>query len=291
MTSVVPYAEVIGDPIAHSKSPLIHRFWLEKLGLEGEYRARKVGSADLHFYLHQRRRDPQWRGCNLTMPLKTRVMPFAGRVSREAQLAGAGNLLVRAEDGSLRLENTDVLGVAEPLSSLPKASYSDHVATYVQVIGSGGAAGAAVRGAALAGFGNFDIFTRNRSAGLALAALAGTPFGECQPLEALAPIRNAEDGPAAQRFSHVIINATPMGMAGQPDVPIDLSFYFPDTIVFDMVYAPLETGLLRQARALSMRVIDGLDMLIAQAAPSFQAFFGAPPPREHDAELRVLLTA
>jgi shikimate dehydrogenase len=80
-------------------------------------------------------------------------------------------------------------------------------------------------------------------------------------------------------------------MRGRPEVPIDLSTYYPDTIVFDMVYDPLETGLLRQARQLGMRTIDGLDMLIEQASNGFRCFFGADAPRQHDAELRALLTA
>jgi len=297
MTSLPPaaalrtgYAEVIGDPIKHSKSPQMHAFWLRKLGLDGDYRATRVTPADLADYLHSRRRDPSWRGCNVTMPLKTAVLAYAGRLGSDAELLGAGNLVVRKGE-LLRLENTDVLGVAEPLRQMGRAAYANHVATYVQIIGSGGAARAAGRGASLAGYGDFDIFCRNRAAGLELAALVGTPFGECQPLDALGPIRNPGDGPEDQRYSHVIINATPMGMAGQPDVPLDLSRYYSDTIVFEMVYAPLDTGLIRQARALGLRIIDGLDMLIAQAAPSFAALFGTAPPREHDAELRELLAA
>jgi shikimate dehydrogenase len=89
----------------------------------------------------------------------------------------------------------------------------------------------------------------------------------------------------------VLINATPMGMAGQPEVPVELSAYPADTIVFDMVYFPLDTGLIKLARGSGMRVIDGLHMLVAQAAPAFEMFFGLPAPREHDAELRALLTS
>ena len=290
MTPSVPYAEVIGDPIEHSKSPLIHGFWLGKLGLAGDYRTHRVGASDLDQYLHERRRDPLWRGCNVTMPLKAAVVAFAGRVSDQVQLLNAGNLLVTSSDG-LTLDNTDVAGVAEPLGRLGRATYPNHLATYVQIIGSGGAARAAAHGARLAGFGDIAIYTRNRSAGLQLARLVGTPFDECHPLEALGPIRNPDDGPDDQRYSHVLINATPLGMAGQPEVPVDLSRYYPDTILFDMVYAPLVTGLIRQARELGLRVIDGLDMLIAQAAPSFEAMFGQSAPRQHDAELRDLLTA
>jgi shikimate dehydrogenase len=290
MTSGVPYAEVIGDPIEHSKSPLIHDFWLEKLGLEGAYRATRVTGDELHLYLAERRRDPNWRGCNVTMPLKRAVVPYAGRLSDDTAVLGAANLLVPDGQGVLRAENSDVRGVAEPLSRSPRADYSGYVATYVQIVGSGGAAFAAGLGAARAGYSDFDVFCRSREQGLALARLVGTPFGECQSIEALGPIRNPGDGPEDQRYSHVIINATPLGMAGQPEVPVDLSSYYRDTIVFEMVYHPLETGLIKQARALGLRVIDGLDMLVAQAARAFGAFYGYPAPREHDAELRRILT-
>ncbi|WP_294171269.1 shikimate dehydrogenase [uncultured Sphingomonas sp.] len=289
MMSPTPYAEVIGDPIAHSKSPLIHGFWLGKLGLEGAYRATRVTTDELHLYLAERRRDPSWRGCNVTMPLKRAVVPYAGRLSDDTSVLGAANLLLPDGQGVLRAENSDVRGVAEPLSRLPRADYPGHVATYVQIIGSGGAAFAAGLGAARAGFGDFDVFCRSREQGLTLAGLIGTPFGECQSIDALGPIRNPDSGPEDQRYSHVIINATPLGMAGQPEVPVDLSSYYPDTIVFEMVYHPLETGLVKQARALGLRVIDGVDMLVAQGARAFEAFYGHSAPREHDAELRRLL--
>src|SRR5688500_3616908 len=108
-----PYAEVIGDPIAHSKSPLIHKFWLEKLGIEGDYRATRITPAELPEYLHVRRRDSDWRGCNVTMPLKTEVTPFLWVLDRHAQLLGAVNTIIHDEASRLRGHNTDVNGVAE----------------------------------------------------------------------------------------------------------------------------------------------------------------------------------
>lgn len=291
MTSPLPYAEVIGDPIAHSKSPTIHRFWLEKLGLEGDYRAVRVGKDDLSRYLNERRRDPAWRGCNVTMPLKQEVLPFAARLSRDVQHLQAANCLVPSADGALEAVNFDVDGVAVPLQQQAKSSHPDHVTTCVQVIGSGGAARAAGLGARKAGYEDLDVFTRNQAKGKEVAALLGTRSGQTQPLEALAPIRTEGDGAREKRYAHILINATPMGMRGQPEVPVDLSLYHPDTIVFDMVYDPLETGLIRQAREQKMRTIDGLTMLIEQAALSFERFFGAAPPREHDASLRSLVLA
>ena len=286
-----PYAEVIGDPIAHSKSPLSHNFWLGKLGIDAEYRAMRVTLDSLHTYLAERRRDPAWRGCNVTMPLKEAAINHAGRVSADVRKVNAANILLPAGAGGLTAENSDVVGVADLLRGMSKANYPNHVATYVQIIGAGGAARAAGLGAIAAGYGDFDVFNRTAERGDALAGLVGTPFGKGQPLEALGPIRNPGDGVEDQRYSIVLINATPMGMPGQPEVPVDLSTYYSDTIVFEMIYNPLETGLVRQARAQGLRVIDGLQMLVAQATPAFEKFFGVPAPRQHDAELRGRLLA
>ena len=288
-----PYAEVIGDPIAHSKSPLIHNFWLAKLGIDAEYRACHVRPDELADYFAQRREDSAWRGCNITMPHKQAVLTLVDLVSPMAKDLSAVNTVVRVvrdSQHSFYGTNTDVAGVAEPLRRNRIDDYANHVATYVQIIGAGGAARAAAVGAAQSGYCDFDVFNRSTDSADALAGMIGAPFGKGQPLEALGPIRNPDDGPKDQRYSHVVINATSMGMNGSEPVPIELRDYYPDTIVFDMVYSPLETPLLKQARELGLRTIDGLEMLVAQAAAAFELFFGQPAPREHDAELRALLT-
>lgn len=282
-------AEVIGDPIAHSKSPLIHGFWIRALDLEADYRAVHVTADGLEAYFAARRADPDWVGCNVTMPHKEAVLAHVDEVDPLAARLNAANTIVKGANGRLVAGNTDVDGVSEPLRAHSIGDYADHVATYVQIIGAGGAARAAVLGAQAAGFGDFDIFNRSPGRADAVAALAGAPFGTGNPLDALGPIRNPNDGLSAQRYSHVVINATSMGMHGENPVPIDLSAYHPDTIVFDMVYAPLETPLLGQARAHGLRTIDGLEMLVGQAATAFERFFGAAPPRARDAELRALL--
>lgn len=283
------FAEVIGDPIAHSKSPLIHGFWLRALGLRAEYRAAHVRAEVLADYFRARRADPDWAGCNVTMPHKEAVLAHVDEVDGLAARLNAANTIVKRPDGALVAGNTDVDGVAEPLRKHRIGDYPRHVATYVQIVGAGGAARAAVLGAKAAGYRDFDIFNRSPARADALAELAGAPFGTGNPLEALGPIRNPDDGVAEQRYSHILINATSMGMHGENPVPVDLSAYHPDTIVFDMVYAPLETPLLAQARARGLRTIDGLEMLVAQAAVAFERFFGAAPPRGRDAELRAIL--
>jgi shikimate dehydrogenase len=288
----VPYAEVIGDPIAHSKSPLIHEFWLGKLGLEGEYRKTSVASTGLGAFLSARLADPQWRGCNVTMPHKQSVLRFVASLADEAAQAGAANLLVREENVGIRGFNTDVTAVATLLRDVPAPRYPNHVSTYVQIIGAGGAARAAAVGASLAGHSDLDFFNRTVAKAEELARWIGMPpDGHAAPLEALAPIRNQGDGPEEQRYSHILINASSMGMTGNPPVPVDLRRYYPDTVLVEMVYSPLETPLLRQAKARGFRVIDGLQVLVEQAAAAFNQLFGAEAPRQHDAELRELLTA
>ncbi len=288
----VPYAEVIGDPIAHSKSPAIHNFWLERLGIEGDYRACRVEEDRLHRYFAERRRDTKWRGCNVTMPHKVMVVPFMGRLSQTAEKCGAVNIVVREGDGSLRGHNADALAIAQILQGFGRSCYPNQIASYVQIVGAGGAARAAVIGAVEAGYCDFDFFNRHIEGARALAAwLSLNPEMYGAPLEGLGPIRNPDDGPNDQRYSHVVVNATRMGMDGYPDVAIDLAAYYPDTIVIDLAYGPRETGLVRQARSLGLRVADGLDVLVEQAARAFELFFGIAAPRQHDAELRKSLTS
>ena len=295
----LPYAEVIGDPIAHSKSPLIHRFWLAKLRIEGDYRTCHVRADGLARYFTARRNDPAWRGCNITVPYKVSATSLLDRIDSLAHQVGAINTAIPTHAG-LTGHNTDVAGIRESFASLEKMPLPpNHVATLIDVIGAGGAAravGAAFRG------GEITFYNRSLDKAVALANefSAGSDHGFAQTLDSLRKgppvndpafpdvrINRGED----QRYSYIVINTSTMGMAGQPEVPIDLDWYPENTIVFDAVYAPLETGLLKAARDRGLRTIDGLHMLIGQAAAAFELFFGTPAPREHDAELRALLTA
>lgn len=287
----IPYAEVIGDPIAHSRSPLVHRFWLEKLGIAADYRAVRLAPDELPAYFVARRSDPDWRGCNVTMPHKQAAVPFMDRLDRPAEKCGAVNTVTRGADGVRKGHNTDAPAIGRLLAGFARRPYPNQVATYVQVIGAGGAALAAVVGAVEAGYCDFDIFNRSLDRARALAARLGLNASFSSPLKALGPIRNPDDGPDDQRYSHVVVNASSMGMEGNPDVAVDLSAYYPDTIVIDLAYSSAETGLVRQARSLGLRAADGFDVLIEQAALAFQLFFDAEAPREHDVALRELLTA
>ncbi|MGQ0588196.1 MAG: shikimate dehydrogenase family protein [Sphingosinicella sp.] len=287
----IPYAEVIGDPIAHSKSPLIHKFWLGKLGIEGDYRATQVTANELPAYLDRRRFDPDWRGCNLTMPLKRQAMSLVDKLDRFASGCGAINLVI-ASGGRLSGANSDASGFTEALNEGPQQPLpKHHVATYFHLIGAGGAARAiasAIRGT------DIEFFNRTKAKADELADRfgAGSALGYSMGLEALTGYFSdsiGDEGDKEQRYSYILVNASAMGMRGYPPVPIRLELYPANTLVFDLVYDPVETSLLRKARELGMPTIDGLDMLVAQARSAFSSLFGAEPPREYDAELRELL--
>jgi shikimate dehydrogenase len=283
-----PYAEVIGDPIAQSKSPAIHGYWLGRLRLEADYRACHVTAGTLADYLAQRRADPHWRGCNVTMPHKQAIMPLLDRLDPLAERVGAVNTVVREEHGALAGYNTDVPGFLEPLRPLLSRQ---HLFRMARILGTGGAARAIV--AALAGEG-FVLVLAGRDPAKARALLDELdPRGEHHAVD-LAHFAAATDFAFDDRAHclDLIVNASPLGMAGQPPLAFDLSHAPPGSVVYDIVTHPLDTPLLQAARAGGLRTIDGLSMLIGQAAAAFTHFFGQPPPRaDGDAALRALLTA
>jgi shikimate dehydrogenase len=288
----IPYAEVIGDPVAHSKSPAIHKFWLEKLGIDGNYGRARITPATLHIYFSAKRSDPDWRGCNVTMPLKEAVIPFIGRLEADADRAGAVNAVTLDEDGVRRGHNTDIRAVEGCLKRAGMSTYATHVATYVQIVGTGGAARAAACGAIRAGYTNLDMefFGRNVEKARALAGqFSGQPdFG--QDLSLVGGGNVPANAGKERRYSNVLINASPLGMSGYPPLEVDIDSYHDDTIVIDLVYDPPETPLVRAARSRGLETIDGIQFLVAQASCAFGLFFGVPAPTGHDAELRGLLS-
>jgi shikimate dehydrogenase len=283
-----PYAEVIGDPIAHSKSPLIHGFWLEKLGIDAGYERCHVKPETLTDYIADRRNDVAWRGCNVTIPHKQAVMPLLDGLDPTARKIGAVNTVVREADGQLTGYNSDSPGFLEPLRPLLA---DRHLFRMARVIGSGGAARAIVH--AFAGEG-FTIAMIARDSDKALAILRETdPEAPDTMVASLEEWRKPIDfdwGDCEGRLD-VVVNTTSLGMSGYAPLDIDFSHVPPDAVVYDIVYAPLQTPLLAEARKRGLRTIDGLEMLIGQAAIAFAHFFGQSAPREHDAELRALLTS
>ena len=278
-----PYAEVIGDPIAQSKSPVIHGFWLEALGIDGAYHRHHVTAAALAGYLAERRGDPLWRGCNVTMPHKQAIMPLLDRIDPEAQRIGAVNTVVRAADGTLTGYNTDAPGFLEPVQ--PRLGDEDYRFAYV--IGTGGAARAIIDALFHA---EFMIWSISRNPAKAKAEfgryLGDDPdflidLGELTP----GPLR-----PADPEVFSLIVNATPLGMTGHDPLDLPWGGFLANATVYDIVTSPADTALLQQARAQGLATIDGLAMLIGQAAVAFEKFFGASASRHLDAELRRLMT-
>ena len=283
----LPYAEVIGDPIVQSKSPAIHKFWLTKLGIAADYRACHVKPDELEGYFAQRRADPDWRGCNITMPHKQAAMAYLDAIDPQAQRIGAVNTVVRGADGRLTGYNTDAPGFLEPLRPLLDRQ---HLFRMARILGAGGAARAIV--AALADEG-FTLVLAARDPAKARALLDElAPKGEHHAVDLahFAPETDFEFDDR-QGLLDLIVNASPLGMAGQSPLAFDFSHAPPGSVVYDIVTHPLDTPLLVEARERGFQTVDGLAMLIGQAAVAFAKFFGAPAPREHDAQLREILTA
>lgn len=282
------YAEVIGDPIAQSKSPAIHGYWLRKLGVAAEYRACHVTSDGLAQYLAERREDPDWRGCNVTMPHKQAIVSLLDRLEIGAEMIGAVNTVVPRRQTVLIGSNTDGAGFLEPLrEELAKP----HLFRMARVLGTGGAARAIV--AALAEEGVVVVLA-GRDPAKARALLDEIdPEGEHHAVD-IAEFAGPTDFAFDDRAGcfDLIVNASPLGMAGQPPLNFDFSHAPPGSVVYDIVTHPVETDFLKAARAAGFRTIDGLSMLIGQAAIAFEKFFDVAPPREDgDAELRRLLGA
>ncbi len=286
-SSAQPYAEVIGDPIAQSKSPVIHNFWLGKLGMDAEYRATQVTSEDLEDYLLERRDNPNWRGCNVTMPHKQAVMRLLDGMDHLAEAVGAVNTITRGDDGGLLGTNTDGAGFLEPLHDLLK---ENHFFRMARVLGTGGAARALVWSLSEQGF-TLVLAGRNpEKARAILDELAPRGDHHTPPLSHFADGTDFAFDDRDGCFD-LVVNASPLGMRGQSPLPFDWSHAPPGAVAYDIVTDPLETDFLRNAAAAGHRTIDGLNMLIGQAAYAFEHFFGCKPPREHDGELRELLTS
>ena len=261
------YAEVIGDPIDHSLSPTIHSFWLEALGIDASYGRRQVTRAELPGYLAEKRADRNWRGSNVTMPLKLDAVALADAAADRAVAAGAANLLMM-RDGRLIAANTDVGAVAALLARLHQAKARMGSVT---LLGNGGAARAALVALKAVGISAVRIQARDLGEAMKLAVEFGL---DIEPAPFTATI--ASDG---------LINATPLGMAGRDCLNCELSHMPVGGWVFDMVYDPADTPLVETARRRDLTVFTGLDMLVEQAATSFKLLFDAEPPRDRDAIL------
>lgn len=266
---------VIGWPIAHSRSPLIHGYWLKKYGLEGSYTKEAVKPEDLEAFLSSLAAHG-FAGCNVTVPHKEAAFARADVKHTSAEAVGAANTLW-LEAGKLHAANTDTYGFMSHLNrEAPQWQHGDRP---VAVLGAGGAARAIVYGFLEAGVQEVRVFNRSaghveelaRHFGPRVRALGWDAFSQ------------------QTRDAGVILNATTVGMKGHGDIELDLAQVSTDCVVADIVYVPLETGLLRKARARGLKTVDGLGMLLHQAVPGFQKWFGIKP--EVTPELRAIVEA
>jgi len=267
-----PFAEVIGDPVAQTRSPQIHRHWLAALGLDGDYRATRVERGELASFLARRRVDSEWRGCNVTIPHKQAVLPLLDAIDAGAAAIGAVNCVVPRPDGLVGC-NSDVDGVAAALAG---AAIEGRKAA---LIGSGGGARAALRHLLDAGAAQVSVLVRSpsRAARLAAERVRILPF---------------ERFDAALEGASAIVNATPLGMAGAPPMPgpliASVRRHSAGATLLDMVYAPLDTAFLAAGRAGGGTPVDGLVMLVGQARAAFRLLFGEDSPPGDDS-VRALL--
>lgn len=268
------YAEVIGDPIAQSRSPAIHRHWLDGLGSEGDYRATQVRPHELVSYLEGRRRDPDWLGCNVTIPHKENIAAHIDEVAPDALAVGAVNCVVRSGE-RLVGHNTDVEGVAASVGHVPVEGRP------VTMIGAGGAARAMLAYLQRRSVAEVTIIARDEVKVASLQMLWPDLRLTFQPIS----------GARITRDAALIVNASPLGMTGRAPMPQQLlqAVEASEASLFDMVYQPLETDFLRVGKAAGVERIDGLTMLIGQARRAFSLFFGAQAPAGADA-VRAVLT-
>lgn len=264
-------AGVIGHPITHSLSPVIHGAWIERLGLDAAYFRVDPGADGLAAYI--RGEHPGgFRGLNVTIPFKEEALTLADEAGERARLAGAANLLMLRKDGTIFADNTDGIGLLGALAA--QAPGFDPKAGPALILGAGGAARGAAAALKLAGAPVVRILNRTRERAQAIADDIGAPVV-------------AVDDPGIADVN-VIINATSLGLGGGAGPDIDLAEAPKTAVVMDMVYKPLRTEFLERAAALGLRTVDGLEMLIRQAIPSFEAFFGQAPPTDVDVRALVL---
>lgn len=276
---------VIGDPIEHSKSPLIHGFWLEKLRLDAKYDSKHVLPAELNEYLKESSINPDWRGCNVTMPHKQAVISRLNELDPLAKRLGAVNTIVRDDDGTLHGHNTDVAGFLEPLADVLAEK---HLFRMARIIGTGGAARAIAAGLSDRGFVLVMAGRNTEKANVLLREVAKQEDHHVAPLDHFSAPTDFEFDDR-ENCLDLIINASPLGMRGQSELHFDFSHAPPGSIVYDIVTDPRETDFLKRAKSAGFETIDGLSMLIGQAAAAFTLFFGVEPPREYDGELRQRL--
>lgn len=273
LTGKARLAGVMGWPVSHSRSPRLHGHWLERYGIDGAYvplavRPERVCDAVRALPILG------FAGCNLTVPHKELVLPALDRIDPLARRIGAVNTVVVAADGALEGSNTDAFGFMESLREA--APGWSPAAGPAMIVGAGGAVRAIVVALQQAGVSEIRIANRTRARAETLAA----EFGGIAVVD-------WSDRARALEGVGLLVNGTTQGMTGEPALDLDLTQLPLSAIVTDIVYVPLVTPLLAAATARGNAVVDGLGMLLHQARPGFEKWFGVAP--EVDADLRQVV--
>lgn len=262
---MVARAAVVGWPIAHSLSPTLHRYWINQYHIQdASYEAIAIQPGTFKQRI-LRLRDQGFRGVNVTIPFKEEAFALADKTDSAAQFSGAANLIFFSQ-GDIIGRNTDIPGIQDSLmQSLGSAALGGR---NIVLLGAGGAARAVAYALQALKVARISILNRHRNRADELVADI-TRYGGDSELRTGTLL----DWPDAARDAWLVVNATSAGMTGHPPLEIDIRFLAADARVCDIVYNPLMTPLLREAAARGHKIIDGLGMLMHQAAPSFQVFF------------------
>ncbi|MBT9372806.1 shikimate dehydrogenase [Rhizobium sp. CSW-27] len=256
-------AFVIGTPIRHSRSPMIHGHWLKAFGIDGDYAAIEVLEPDFESFMAALKSDGRYRGGNVTIPHKERAFRLADQPDQLAQELGAANTLWM-DEGVLKATNTDGYGFTANLDQ--RHSGWDRVSRAV-VLGAGGASRAIIQSVRDRGIGEIHVVNRT----VARAQELADRFGVTVHAHPIGALREVMTG------AGLFVNTTSLGMDGEGSLAIDFSVMAAEAVVTDIVYVPLETPILAQARRQGFATVDGLGMLLHQAVPGFEKWFGRRP--------------
>lgn len=271
----IPLAAVIGHPIAHSKSPDVHGYWLRKYGIAGHYIPLDIAPDKLTELL-PRLPDLGFVGANVTIPHKETVMNIADKITDRATLIGAANTLIFGRNGRIVADNTDGYGFIENIrQTVPNWNPKSGPAV---VFGAGGAARAVLASLLDVGVPRIMLTNRTRERAENLRADFGNRIEVVDWVHAGNILDDAK----------LVVNTTSLGMTGHREMRIPLDGLKPGTIVNDLVYSPLRTGLLATADEKGCRVVDGLGMLLHQAVPGFERWFGKRPEVDENVRNAVL---
>ncbi len=275
MSEKIPLAGVIGSPVAHSRSPKLHGHWLKQLGLPGYYIPMDVAPQDLERVIRTLPKQG-FVGVNVTIPHKEAIIGIADMVTDRATVIGAANTLIFRKDGKIHADNTDGYGFVENLRT--GAPNWDPKSGPAAVLGAGGAARAVV--ASLLDAGVPEVMVANRTR--VRAEKLVSDFGHRVTVFDWVKAGNMIDE------ASLVVNTTSLGMVGQAELRVPLDGLRPGMIVTDLVYTPLKTRLLEAADAAGCITVDGLGMLLYQAVPGFERWFGMRPEVDMSARAAAL---